>query len=65
MYGKKQNKGEIYMIGAKVWRERAMKEREKNKLLQQEIRRRKREALKELDETKEKIKDIMYLENIK
>lgn len=53
------------MIGAKVWRKKAMKEREKNKLLQQEIRRRKRETLKELDEMKEKIKDIMYLENIK
>lgn len=40
-------------------------EREKNKQLIEELRRRKREILKETDELKEKIKDIMNVGDLK
>jgi len=53
------------MIGAKVWRKRTMKEREKNKLLQQEVKRRKREILWQIDDLKEQIKDILYSGDMK
>ncbi len=40
-------------------------EREKNKQLKEEFRRRKREILKELDEMKERVKDILYVGDMK
>lgn len=40
-------------------------EREKNKQLKEEFRRRKREIIKELDDLKERIKDILYVGDMK
>ena len=44
-------------------KEKLQIEREKNKKLEQTIREMKRTILKELDNIKDKVKDIMYLDN--
>lgn len=46
-------------------KEKVRIEREKNKQLKEEFRRRKREIIKELDEMKERVKDILYVGDMK